>query len=126
MSVGKEAGEFSFTSSGVTVSSTPNGGVSSQVNVEGPAAGFGAVIGTLTFYAAESGSDSGFVTWTGTGYLDGGETSGGQGRGVFEKSGTHKWRVRLIIKITDGPLILTDGEMALEGRSYNGTISQWE
>ena len=43
MSIGKEAGQFSFTSTGVTVSSTPNGGVSNQVNVEGTATGFGAV-----------------------------------------------------------------------------------
>jgi hypothetical protein len=126
MSVGKEAGEFSFTSTGVTASSTPDGGASSQVNVEGTATGFGAVIGTLTLYAAEAGSDKGFVTWAGTGYLDSGETAGGQGRGVFEKSGTHKWRVRLVIQITDGPLLLTDGEMSLEGRSYSGTIHQWE
>ncbi len=58
MSVGKEAGEFS---------STPNGGVSQQVNLEGTASGFGSVIGTLTFYAAEPGSDRGFVTWAGPG-----------------------------------------------------------
>ena len=126
MSVGKEAGEFSFTSTGVTASSTPDGGASSQVNVEGTATGFGAVIGTLTLYAAELGSESGFVTWAGTGYQDSGETNGGQGRGVFEKSGTHKWRVRLVIQITDGPLLLTDGEISLEGRSYSGTIHQWE
>ena len=126
MSVGKEAGEFSFTSTGVTVSSTPNGGVSNQVNLEGTATGFGAVLGTLTFYATELGADGGFVTWAGSGYLDGGETAGGQGRGVFEKSGTHKWRVRLIIQISGGPLLLTEGEMSLEGMSYSGTIHQWE
>ena len=126
MSVGKEAGEFSFTSTGVTASSTPDGGASSQVNVEGTATGFGAVIGTLTLYAAEAGANGGFVTWAGTGYQDSGETNGGQGRGVFEKSGTHKWRVRLVIQITDGPLLLTDGEISLEGRSYSGTIHQWE
>ena len=126
MSIGKKAGEFSLTSTGVTVSSTPNGGVSQQVNVEGTATGFGAVLGTLTFYASEPGADGGFVTWSGSGYMDGGETSGAQGRGVFEKSGTHKWRVRLIIQITGGPLLLTEGEMSLEGRSYSGTIHQWE
>jgi len=126
MSIGKKAGEFSFTSTGVTVSSTPNGGVTNQVNLEGTASGFGAVLGTLTFYATEAGADGGFVTWAGSGYLDDGETSGGQGRGVFEKSGTHKWRVRLIIQITGGPLLLSEGEMSLEGMSYSGTIHQWE
>ena len=126
MSIGKEAGEFSFKSTGVTVSSTPNGGVSNQVNVEGTATGFGSVLGTLTFYATELGADGGFVTWAGSGYLDNGDAAGGQGRGVFEKSGTHKWRVRLIIQIAGGPLLLTEGEMSLEGMSYTGTIHQWE
>jgi len=126
MSVGKELGEFSFTSTGVTVSSTPNGGTSQQVNMEGTASGFGAVLGTLTFYAAEAGADSGFVTWAGSSYQEDGTATGGQGRGVFDKSGTNKWRVRAIIQVTGGPLILTDGEVALEGRSYTGTIHQWE
>lgn len=126
MSIGKKAGEFSFTSTGVTVSSTPNGGVTNQVNLEGTASGFGAVLGTLTFHATEAGADGGFVTWSGSGYLDDGETAGGQGRGVFETSGTHKWRVRLIIQITGGPLLLSEGEMSLEGMSYSGTIHQWD
>ena len=126
MSVGKEVGEFSFTSTGVTISSTANGGVSQQVNMEGTATGFGDVIGTLTFYADSPGADGGFVTWAGSAYLDNGDASGGLGRGVFEKSGKHSWRVRAVIQITDGPLLLTDGEIALEGRSYSGKIYQWE
>ena len=126
MSVGKELGEFSFTSTGVTVSSTPNGGTQQQVNVEGTATGFGAVLGTLTFYAEGPGADNGFVTWSGSSYQEDGTATGGQGRGVFEKSGANKWRVRSVIQVTDGPLLLTDGEIALEGRSYTGTIHQWE
>ena len=126
MSVGKELGEFSFTSTGVTVTSTPNGGVSQQVNLEGTASGFGAVLGTLTFYAAEPGADSGFVTWAGSSYQDDGTATGGQGRGVFDKSGANKWRVRTVIQVAGGALLLTDGEIALEGRSYTGTLHHWE
>ncbi len=126
MSLGKEAGEFSFTSSGVTVTATPNGGVSQQVNVEGTATGFGTVLGTLTFYASEPGADSGFVTWAGSAYMDDGNSVGGQGRGVFDKSGTNTWRVRAVIQVAGGPLLLTDGEIALEGRTYSGKLYQWE
>lgn len=126
MSVGKEAGEFSFTSTGVTVTSEPGGGVTQAVNLEGTATGFGTVLGTLTFYASAPGAESGFTTWAGSAYMDDGEAVGGMGRGVFEKSGTNTWRVRAVIQVTGGPLLLTDGEIALEGRSYNGKLYEWE
>jgi hypothetical protein len=126
MSLGKAIGEFSFTSTGVTVSSNPGEEWSQQVNLEGTATGFGVIIGTLTFHSSEPGADNGFTTWAGSSYQDDGETGGGLGRGVFEKSGTNKWRVRSLVQITGGPLLLTDGEIALEGRTYVGTIHQWE
>ena len=126
MTVGKAVGEFSFTSTSVTLSTTPDGGASSQVNLEGTASGYGAVLGTMTFFAAEPGAKSGTTSWTGSGYLDNGDTVGGTGHGVFQESGTHKWRVRSIIQISDGTVLLTDGEIALEGRSYNGTLYEWE
>ncbi len=126
MSVGNEAGEFSFTSTGVSVTSEPGGGVTQAVNLEGTATGFGTVMGTLTFHASAPGADSGLTTWAGSGYLDDGQARGGMGRGVFEKSGVNTWRVRSIIQIADGPLLLTDGEIALEGRAYSGKIYTWE
>ena len=90
MTVGKAVGEFSFTSTSVTLSTTPDGGTSSQVNLEGTASGYGAVLGTMTFFAAEPGAKSGTTSWTGSGYLDNGDTVGGIGHGVFQESGTHK------------------------------------
>ena len=126
MSVGKEAGEFSFTSAGVTVTSEPGGSVTQAVNLEGTATAFGTVLGTLTFHVSEPGADSGFTTWAGTAYKDDGEAVGGVGRGVFEKSGTNKWRVRAILQVTGGPLLLSDGEIALEGRGYAGKLYDWE
>jgi hypothetical protein len=126
MSVGKSVGEFSLASTSVTVSSNPGEGWTQQVNLEGTATGFGAVIGTLTFHASKAGADNGFVTWAGSSYMDDGEAGGGMGRGVFEKSGANKWRVRAVLQITGGPLLLSDGEVALEGRTYVGTIYEWE
>ena len=126
MSVGKSVGEFSFKTTSVNVSSTPGGGASTQVNMEGTATGYGAVLGTMTFSAEEAGAKSGTTSWVGTGYLENGDTVGGIGKGVFKESGTHKWRVRSIIQISDGTLLLTDGEIALEGKEYHGTIYEWE
>ena len=126
MSVGKEAGEFSFTSTGVTVTSEPGGAVTQAVNLEGTATGFGTVLGTLTFYSAESGAENGFTTWAGSAYMDNGESVAGVGRGVFEKSGTNTWRVRAVLQVTGGPLLLSDGEIALEGRTYTGKLYEWE
>jgi hypothetical protein len=123
---GKEVGDFSFTATSITVSSTANGGVEQQVNLEGTATGFGAVLGTLTFYASEPGAESGFVTWNGTAYLEDGGATGGMGRGVFNTADKHTWRVRSIIQIKDGPVLLTEGEIALEGKSYTGKLYQWE
>jgi len=126
MTIGNAVGEFSFTASSVTVSSSADGGGSTQVNYEGTASGYGTVLGTMTFSVSEPGADSGTTTWAGTGYLENGETVAGIGQGVFNKSGDHKWRVRSLIRISDGSVILTEGEAALEGKSYNGTIYEWE
>ena len=126
MSVGTEVGDFSFTATSITVSSTADGGVSQQVNLEGTASGFGAVVGTMTFYASEPGAESGFVTWNGSAYLEDGSANGGVGRGVFNNNGNHTWRVRSIIQVRGGPLLLAEGEIALEGRTYTGKLYQWE
>ena len=76
MTVGNAVGEFSFIATSVTVSTSPDGGASSQVNYEGTGSGYGTVLGTLTFSASEPGADSGTATWVGTGYLENGETVG--------------------------------------------------
>ncbi len=126
MAIGKSIGEFSFTSSGVSISTTESGGMSQAVNMEGTATGFGTVIGTMTFYADEPGSNSGRVTWAGSAYLDNGDSVVGEGRGVFDDAGTHKWRVRSIMRVSDGSVLLSEGEVSLEGRTYTGALYAWE
>ena len=126
MAIGEAVGEFSFTSTSSTVSASPDGGASTQVNLEGTASGYGTVLGTMTFFADAPGAKSGTTSWVGTGYLENGDQVGGLGQGVFQESGTHKWRVRSLIQISDGTVILTDGEIALDGRTYVGTIHAWE
>lgn len=126
MSIGKAVGEFSFTSTGVSISTTDSGGVAQAVNMEGTASGFGTVLGTMTFYAAAPGADGGRVTWNGSAYLENGDAVGGEGRGVFEKSGTHKWRIRSLMQVSDGTVLLSDGEISLENRTYSGSLYAWE
>jgi len=126
MPVGKHVGEFSVTSTGVTVSTSADGALVQSVNVEGTATGYGTVLGTLTFHPDAPGVQKGTVAWSGTGYLENGEMVGGKGSGVFEPSTKHRWRVRVIMRISDGTVLLSDGELALEGRAYRGSMYKWE
>jgi len=112
-------------STGVTVSISAGGGAASQVNFEGTATGFGTVIGTLTFLADAPGAKTGRTTYLGAGYLENGDTLQGSGDGVFVETGKHKWRVRAILRISNGSVLLSDGEVSLDGRTYKGTLYDW-
>lgn len=125
MAISEPVGEFSLTSTGVTVIANPSGGGSNQVNVEGTATGYGTVVGTLTFQTDAPDAAGGSCTWAGQGYLEDGTSVGGAGQGVFTALGNHKWRVRLLMQISNGTLLVTDGEMSLDGRSYQGQICEW-
>jgi hypothetical protein len=126
MAIGKSVSEFSMTSTGVTVTALEGGGGANHVNLEGAATGFGTVVGTLTFIADAPGAKTGTTSWLGAGYLDDGDIRRGSGEGVYEESGKHKWRVRSIVRIDDGSVLLSDGELSLDGRSYKGNLYAWE
>lgn len=79
------------------------------------------MIGTLT---ESPDADGGICTWAGQGYFDDGTRVAGAGQGVFNALGNHQWRVRLLMQISNGVLLVTDGEISLDGRSYQGTT--WE
>ena len=125
MTIGKAAGEFSMKSTSVTASFSANGGGANHVNLEGTATGFGTVIGTLTFLADAPGAKTGKVNWLGSGYLENGEILQGFGEGFYAESGKHKWRLRSILRISNGAVLLADGEVSLEGRTYKGTLHDW-
>jgi hypothetical protein len=113
-------------STSVTVTALEDGGGANHVNLEGTATGYGTVIGTLTFVADAPGVKSGTTSWLGAGYLDDGEIRQGSGEGVYEESGKHKWRVRSIVRIDDGSILLSDGKLSLDGRSYKGKLYEWK
>jgi hypothetical protein len=120
----KKAAEFSLKSTSVTYNEIPGGG-ETEVNLEGTATGFGTVLGTLSLWADGPGADSGRSSWVGSGYLENGEVVQGTGDGFFEKVGKHKWRVRSVVRVSSGALLLSDGVISLDGRSYKGMLTEW-
>jgi hypothetical protein len=125
MAKGKKSAGFSFKSTGVTYSETPSGGGAIQVNLEGSATGFGTVLGTMTLHSDAPGAQSGRSTWVGGAYLGKGGVVQGSGHGFFEQSSKHKWRVRSVIRTSTGAVLLSDGVISLDGRTYKGTLKAW-
>ena len=126
MAIGKNLGEFALKSTSLTYSATETGGTV-QGNFEGTAKGeglSGPVLGTLTAVGAP-GAKSGTCSWAGTSYLNNGEEVNGKGEGTWEKTGTHKWRIRAVNYLSDGRTIASDGEVDLATRSFTGTLFEW-
>ena len=127
MAVGKAIGEYSLKATTFTYTAMENGGTV-QGNFEGSVKGeglTGPVLGTLTAVGAP-GTKSGTCSWAGTSYLDNGEEIDGKREGTWEKIGTHKWRIRAVVYLSDGRTVASDGEIALATRSYTGTIFEWK
>ena len=125
MATAKKAGEFSFTSTGVTYLEGSSGAGVAQINLEGTATGFGTVLGTMTLYDDAPGSKTGRSSWLGVAFLDNGDQVQGSGEGFFEECGKHKWRTRSILRTSTGAVLLSDGIISLDGRTYKGTLSEW-
>ena len=127
MGIFKEVGEFSLESRGVTVSE-PNctGGGSVTVDYEGTATGYGFIVSTVTFTVRESGAKEGTTTSNTVAWMEDGDSLGGSGSGVFTTTGVNTWRVRATSFVSDGTVLITDGEVSLAQRSYKGKIYLWE
>ena len=46
--------------------------------------------------------------------------------GVFSESGTNTWRVRSMSIVSDGTVLLSEGEVSLAERTYKGKMYAWE
>lgn len=126
MAKGKnKGGEFSFKSTSVTYNEIPGAGGETAINLEGTATGFGTVLGTMSLWSDGPGAESGRSSWVGSGYLENGEVVQGTGDGFYERTGKHKWRVRSVVRVSTGALLLSDGVISLDGRSYKGTLTEW-
>lgn len=127
MAFSESMGEFSFTSRGVTVSAPDSGGGGSlQVDYEGPATGYGFVASTVTFTVQEAGAKGGTITSNNVAWGEDGQGASSVGSGVFNESGVNTWRVRSIVIVSDGAVLLCDGEVSLAERTYKGNMYAWE
>jgi hypothetical protein len=121
MAIGKEIGEFTLKS--ITTSYALEGG-SVQVNLDGPATGYGTVLGTLTF-RGEPGAKGGALSWRGQGFLDSGDAVTGTGEGTWEEIGKHRWHTRMIVTTSDGKCHASDGHLDLKTRTLSGKMLEW-
>ena len=127
MALSDPIGEFSYTSRGLTVSEpSSSGGGSLQVDYEGTATGYGFVASTMTFNVKEAGAKSGTISANNVAWLENGESMSAVGTGVFDSSGVNTWRVRSLVTVSDGKMILSDGEVSLAERTYKGKMYAWE
>ena len=120
-------GEFEYTSRGLTVAGpSSSGGGSIQVDYEGTATGYGVVASTMTFTVSEPGAKGGTVSSNNVAWLENGDSMSAVGTGVFSESGTNTWRVRAMVIVSDGTVILSEGEVSLAERTYKGKMYAWE
>jgi hypothetical protein len=50
----------------------------------------------------------------------------GVATGVFNSSGVNTWRVRSLVTVSDGTILLSDGEISLAERTYKGKMYAWD
>jgi hypothetical protein len=122
MAKGNELGVFSSTSTSATYLPGPGGGTLTQVNFEGTGTGFGTIGGTATF---AGGGKGGTLSYCGAAYLDNGDQVTGAGTGTYESVGAHRWRTQLIVHISDGSAVLSEGEIDLATRTWSGKLFDW-
>ena len=118
MAKGKELGEYSLKFTSFTLSPGPAGSIVTQGNCEGTATGFGTTLGTAMFVGGKSGT----LSWCGSSFLDNGEQVSGTGPGTYESIGKHRWRTQGFVDISDGRTLVSEGEIDLATRSWNGKI----
>ena len=121
----EELGTFSLKYQGSTYTSNEAREVTIHQNWEGTADGFGTVFGTLIWGPTPpSGlNEGGKIKWVGQSFLNDGSTVVGQGEGTWETPpDAHVAKTSLLINISDGTQIRSEGEMTLETLEWNGTI----
>ena len=120
-------GEFEFSSRGLSVSEpSSSGGGSITVDYQGTATGYGVVASSMTFTVREAGEKGGTVSANNIAWLENGDSMSGVSRGVFSSSGTNTWRVRAMVVVSDGTVLLSEGEVSLADQTYKGKLYAWE
>ena len=118
MAKGKQVGEYSLKFTSLKYSPGPAGSTLIEGNCEGTATGFGTVHGTGTFVGGKSGT----LSWCGASYLDNGDQTSAGGSGTYESSGKHRWHTIGYLQLSDGRALISEGEIDLATRSWNGKL----
>ena len=127
MALSDPIGEFEFSSRGLTVSDpSSSGGGSITVDYQGTATGYGTVASSMTFTVQEAGAKNGTVSANNVAWLENGDSMSGVSRGVFSSSGANTWRVRAMVVVSDGTILLSEGEVSLAEQTYKGKLYAWE
>jgi hypothetical protein len=118
MAAGKPIGEYSMKSTSWTLRPGPAGSTVIDGNFEGTATGFGSVLGTGTFLVGKIGTFS----YCGAAYPDDGDIYTASGTGTYESVGKHRWRTSGTLQLSDGRTLISEGEVDLATRSWNGKL----
>ncbi len=121
MALGKVIGDYDLK---ITSVDHAEDGSAATVNVEGSATGFGTVLGTCIFHGGAP-EKMGSCSWRSQAFLDNGEQTQGSGEGTWDEAGKHQWRVRLLLRSSDGQIIASDGTLDLASRTMKGKILEW-
>jgi hypothetical protein len=117
-------GEFSLEHTGSVYERTDNG-FTSHASFSGPATGYGAVFGTLSFPLPAQGEtpEGGPCGWVGQAFLEGGTNLAGIGDGTWEQiDGAHRWKISMLIEVSNGDRLRSEGEVDLETLMYKGQL----
>jgi hypothetical protein len=120
MALGKELGDFKFKITSVTYAADG----AAYLSLDGTGTNYGTVLGTI-IVKGEPGAKSGAATWVGEGFLDDGSVVRAKGEGTFEECGKHQWRTRMLITVSNGDTIASDGKIDLASRSFSGKNLEW-
>ena len=118
-------GEFNLKNTGNSFNRTSDGQLEQASDFEGEATGFGAVFGTLviTQPLAEASQTKSACAWNGKALLGDNSILGGIGDGTIEQVGKDaKWQVSLVIQISDGSKLRSEGVVDHGARTYTGKL----
>jgi hypothetical protein len=122
MTIGKEVGAFTSSTTSMTKTTDNAGNHTFAMNVEGTLTGglAGTALGTITGTTANF--QVGSFTADFAAYLADGSVVTGLGSGQFGLAGTHNWQMNGTATLSNGARVATEGVLDLANRSYNGKM----
>lgn len=121
MALGKQIGEFSLKSQGMTVIDENN--ISENWEGAGQLEGrAGTVMCSLHANGDETGGKIDIRVGV---FFEGGGMMRNQAQGTYTASGAGRWSTRTVDRLEDGRTIAGEGEVDLASRTWKGKIFEW-